>query len=279
MAEGDEVKIDFANEEVKKQISEHVNKNYREFVPKEFAEHASMASIPDLQTLAKSYVNAQQLVGRKGIIPPTEKDGQEAWDTFFKALGRPEKPTEYEYDKTEGLDLDLDEVKQGFSDMAHKFGLSKKQAKEAWKYFEGKTKEGQDNVSTFNKDRYEKEWGELKKELGAAYPDKIKKLDKLVAKYGDDDFREYLKKTQLGKEAKLVKFLSKIADSIAEDKIESGSQATTFTPKEAMSKANDIRSNKSNPLYDAYWKKEHPRHDEAMTEVNKLYEMANKVSK
>lgn len=279
MADETEVKIDFANDAVKNQILEHVNKNYREFIPKEYAEDAVMADVPDLLTLAKNYKYTKGMVGKKGIIPPTEKDAPEVWNDFFKALGRPEKPTDYEYEPVDGLNMDLDKIKQTFSELAHKEGLSKKQAKEAWKHFESTLKEGQDELSNYNKGRWEKEWTELKKEWGAAYPDKIKKLDKLVSKYGDSTFREYLKETNLGKETKLVKFLSKIADSVAEDKIEASSTMMSFTPKEAMSKANDIRSNRNNPLYEAFWKREHPRHKEAVDEIDKLYAMANTVSK
>jgi hypothetical protein len=272
--ENNEVTIDFENADVKAKIGEYVSKNYREFIPEEYATDAVMASVPDLATLAKNYKHAQSAVGKKGIIMPTEKDGPEAWGEFFQKLGRPEKETEYEFESVEGMEMDLSDIRKAFAKQAHEEGLTKKQAKTLWKFYETRTKEGQDALVSFNKQRWDKEWTDLKQEWGAAYPEKIKKLDNLVAKYGDDEFRDYLKQTRLGKETKLVKFLSKLSDAVSEDKLESASSPASFTPKEAMSKANDIRTNKSNPLFEAFWDKRHIRHKEAADEVNRLYKMA-----
>jgi hypothetical protein len=273
MAE-DEVKIDFANEEVKKQITEHVTKNYREFIPKELAEDAVMANVPDLVTLAKNYKNAQSLVGRKGLIVPTEKDAPEVWDAFHKALGRPDKDTDYEFEKVEGHTLDLSKMKENFRKQAFANGLNRKATKDLWKQVESHIADSQKVTIDTYKQRIDGEWTELKKEWGGAYDEKIKKINGIVTKFGDADLRDWMKKMGADKEPKLVKFLSKIADGMSEDNTNVSGQPVTYTPAEALSKAKDIMSNKNNDLHEAYLKPAHLRHDEAVKEVERLYRLA-----
>ena len=45
--------------------------------------------------LAKSWVNAQKLIGKEKIPLPGEKATKEDWDVVFSRLGRPEKPEGY----------------------------------------------------------------------------------------------------------------------------------------------------------------------------------------
>lgn len=275
MAEGEnEVTIEFEKPEVQAKIAEHVNKNYRNYIPKELAEDAVMANVPDLNTLAKNYKNASSLVGRKGLIVPTEKDAPEVWDAFHKALGRPEKDTEYEFEKVEGMELDLSKMKEGYRKLAYTHGLNRKAAKEIWKYVEQNAADGQKATMDAYKARVSGEWTDLKKEWGAAYDDKIKKINGVVTKFGDADLRDWMKKMGADKEVKLVKFLSKIADSVSEDSANVSGTPATYTPAEALSKAKDIMTNKNNDLHEAYLKAGHLKHDEAVKEVERLYKLA-----
>lgn len=275
MADGEnEVTIDFEKPEVQSKVAEYANKNWRNIIPKELAEDAVMANVTDLATLAKNYKNAQSLVGRKGLIVPTEKDAPEVWDNFYKALGRPEKDTEYEFEKVEGMELDLSKMKEGYRKLAFQHGLNRKAAKELWKYVEQNAADGQKATMDAYKTRVSSEWADLKKEWGDAYDDKIKKINGVVTKFGDADLREWMKKMGADKETKLVKFLSKISEAMSEDNLNTSGTPATYTPAEALSKAKDIMTNKNNELHEAYLNQKHLRHDDAVKEVERLYKLA-----
>ena len=213
-----EVTIDFENtegldEDVKTQLDNYVkgvvDKDWRKFVSSEYGTHASTASIQNLDSLAKSYINAQSLVGKKGrIIPPSDEDSEEVWNEFWTKLGRPGKPEEYQFEVVEGLeDIDFSDIETDFRSKAYKAGMSKKQANEAWKFFKETTKAGKDEITTSSKTRYNEEWTALKNEWGSAYPDKIKKVQVLLSKFGDEKTKEWIKNSGITKEANAIKFL------------------------------------------------------------------------
>jgi len=273
--ENNEVQIDFEKPEVQSKVHEYANKNWRSIIPEEFATHASMASIGDLNALAKSYVNSQSLIGRKGLILPKEGDAPEVVEAFYKALGKPDKETDYEFEGVEGHNLDLGAIKQKVAKAAFESNLPKSALKKVWKEIEASIVDGRQSVQNSEKQRIEKEWADLNKEWGAKAPENMKKIDALIAKVADEDTRQWIKDSGLGKETRLVKLISKITGLIGEDKLENTSVSSgALTPAEAMSRANDIRSNLNNPLHDGFWKREHPRHAEAMNEINRLYSFA-----
>jgi hypothetical protein len=212
-------------------------------------------------------------VGRKGLIVPTEKDAPEVWNEFHKALGRPDKDTEYEFEKVDGMTLDLSKMKEGYRKLAFESGLSRKAAKDVWKFVESNAAQGQKATIEAYNTRINTEWADLKKEWGDAYDDKVKKINGVIAKFGDADFKDWMKKMGADKETKLVRFMDKIAGVVSEDNIEGSSISVTSTPAEALAKAKDIMTNKNNELHEAYLKKNHLRHDEAVKEVERLYRL------
>ena len=66
-------------------------------LPDDLKSHPSLSAYRkgesfDLPGLVKEHVNLQSLIGKKGIVPPGEKDGPEAWDRYYNQLGRPARP-------------------------------------------------------------------------------------------------------------------------------------------------------------------------------------------
>jgi|LSQX01.3.fsa_nt_gb hypothetical protein len=266
--------IDLLGENHKEAIAKYVNDNYRDFLPEDAATSAPMAPIKDLQSLAKSYLNAQELIGKKGIIKPQDNDPDDKWDNYFRELGRPDSVDGYEYDKVEGFDNE--EFVKGFSEAAHTAGLTNKQAKTALRFIQDRYV---NEVTKYNNDyktKMEKDWADVQREFGDKFEINQKKVNALIAKFGDADLQAHIRSSGIGRDAKLFKFLSGLADNFNEDMIgDIDGSSNVYTPREAMSKANDIMTNKNNSLYEAYYSAEHPRHKEAMDEVLRLYKMAD----
>jgi hypothetical protein len=82
----------------------------------------------DLGGLVKEHVNLQSLIGKKGVIPPGDKDGPEAWDRYYSQLGRPQRPEQYQFAKPQGFAGYSDEFASAYRAAAHKQGLTAQQA-------------------------------------------------------------------------------------------------------------------------------------------------------
>src|SRR3990167_9967125 len=100
---------------------------WRETIPEDIRNDASLKDIKDLTGLAKGYVSAQKLIGSKINIP---KEGDEAaWNDLYGKLGRPESPDKYQVKRPElPKEMGYDEnAEKQFLPVAHKIGLNGKQ--------------------------------------------------------------------------------------------------------------------------------------------------------
>ena len=80
----------------------------------------------------------------KGTIRiPKEGDGKEVWDQWFKAIGRPESPRDYAFEKPklpEGMQYS-EELENWFRTVAHENGISVKAAKTLFEGFNKRSTE------------------------------------------------------------------------------------------------------------------------------------------
>ena len=70
--------------------------NWKEALPEEVREDPSMQAIQTVDNLAKSYVNAQKMIGADKIIVPNKYAEENEWQDVFTKLGLPESPDKYE---------------------------------------------------------------------------------------------------------------------------------------------------------------------------------------
>ncbi len=84
-----------------------------------------------LDNLADAYIKARdELDSKNGQTAIPAKDApQEAWETFYKQLGRPEKPEDYAFARDKFKDLpSMPEIDKFTQETFHKAGLSKAQS-------------------------------------------------------------------------------------------------------------------------------------------------------
>ena len=87
----------------------------------------SLENIKDIESLAKSYVHAQKLVGAEKIPVPNKYATEKDWDAVYEKLGRPKSADGYKYQLPEEQKVDETALKN-FSAQAHKLGLLPTQA-------------------------------------------------------------------------------------------------------------------------------------------------------
>ena len=92
-------------------------------IPDAYKEKGWAKNIKSTDDLWKNYDNAQQLIGKKTIGIPDDNSTPEQLEEYYSKV-RPKEASEYEF--PEGT---LEENKQFYSELMHKYGISKAQAK------------------------------------------------------------------------------------------------------------------------------------------------------
>ena len=96
-------------------------------VPEQYANEPWAKSIKDQDGLWKHLAGAEKLIGKKGIIPPSENSSPEEIARYRKDMGIPETPEEYEFKNIDPLkDRERNPVvDNGIKKILHKHGVKK----------------------------------------------------------------------------------------------------------------------------------------------------------
>jgi hypothetical protein len=248
----------------------------------EYRGNESLSQIPDLNTLAKSYLDAQQYAGGSIRIPSEEasaddwtafnakltakvptllnlpKDEQEAKNAMYARLGRPDTVDGYQI---EGADPD-------FVQWAFDNGLSTSQVK-AWQ----ENTQGQATKSDADYDADMQESNDLlKKEWGHAYDAKLAQARNAVTAYADAETQQFLKDSGLANNAGMIRLMASIGATLTEEQSIQGGDNNRFTlsPTEAMDRIGEVRRNNEHP----YNINNHPQHKTEVEKMEHLYSQA-----
>ncbi len=107
-------------------ILSETSADWRSGLPQDIADHSAIKDIKSVEDLAKSTINAQQMLGGRVAIPSSDATKEE-WDTFYGKIGRPEEIGGYETPQ-ENMPQELTpEFDQALKVEAHRLGLTKGQ--------------------------------------------------------------------------------------------------------------------------------------------------------
>ena len=238
-------------------------------LPEDIRNDPSLNPIKDLNGLAKSYVNAQKLIGRDKIPMPKDENDP-LWDDVYNRLGRPETPDKYEFNKPDlpGYDEATDKA---FREQAHKLGLSKRQAGELYGWYNqlvlGKVADAESQTAGII--------SSLQNELGDKFQETASRATSAVKYFGGDELVQYLNTSTnaqgvpIGNDPVLFKFFAKLGESLGEDKLK-GTLGLGVAPQEAQDKITGILADKNH----AYHNRFAAGHEEAVATVRKLFEAA-----
>lgn len=241
--------------------------DWRAALPEDIRDEPSLKSFSDIGNLAKSYVNAQKQIGKKGaIVPDWSKATDEEKSNFFKAIGVPDAD---KYEIKGPKDYAMPEaVSKQFKELAAKNGLLPQQAEAILGWYAGfetqSVKAAKEQQATAQAQGLET----LKKEWGDAYDRELKAAQVAVKELGGDDFIKHLNQTGLGNDPTLIKIFAKAAKLMGEDKLrEGGASDGSMTRSEIQSQIDDIRAQgDSNGFFD----KSHPNHGVIMKKFESL---------
>jgi len=192
--------------------------DWRSSLPDDLKTEASLGSFKDVSGLAKSYVEAQKMIGGSVRIPKDDATPEEI-EAFHVKLGRPEKVEDYGFVKPEmpeGVQLD-EALFEWFGKTAHGIGLSKTQANKLMQAWNDntftQTHEAQKTMKT-EIDGLRESWGDQfdgRVELG------LRGVERLLPAEEAGQFKTLMDSTGLGNNPIMLKYAFQVGKMLKED--------------------------------------------------------------
>ena len=250
--------------------------SWRSQIPEDIREDVSLRTIGDVGQLAKSFVNAQRMIGADKLAIPGKYATEDEWAEVDRRLGRPDTPDGYQLENNlpEGMEPDAN-MMQGFQQAAHEIGLRPGQAQKLLDWYNNEV--GQ--AASMEEGQYEAAQAQVeadfRKEFGAAFDDTMANASGVVNEFGNDDMTEIMLAdgTRLGDHPDFIRMNVSIAnfinEKIGEDTLEGVKTSNQMMPSDIQA---EIAAIDANP---AYFQKNHPQQPFLVQERLRLQEMLN----
>lgn len=235
--------------------------NWKEALPEEIRNEPCLNNMKNIGTLAKSYVSSQKMVGANKIAVPGENASEEEWNAFYKAGGRPEEASKYNFDEKtlpEGISISPEQM-AAFKEIAFEAGLSQKAFQKAVQWDIERTQQA---IQTEIRER-EKEYSEtltrLKQEQGPGLQQYINQCNRAMEHWG---ITNLAREKGLLNNYEFITAMARIGAAISESRLPDGD----LPNKDPQSRINEILANKEGP----YYRRDDPRHEAAVQEMREL---------
>ena len=251
-----------------------VAKTWKEAISEEFRNDPNIEKFTEIDALAKSYINATQMIGKDKVAVPNKNSTEDQWNEVYDKLGRPESADKYSLNaKSEVVPIDEGAIKQ-FAENAHQLGLNNKQAQGILEFYknnmEGMAQQAKVDTETAQVQSEQ----QLRQEWGREFESNVKKAGALAKANMNPEILDMQLKDgmRLGDHPEIIKGFAKIAGMMSEDKIVSTESENVSSNTDVETEISDIMNNKDGP----YWNKSHPDHDKMVQQVYTLREMLTK---
>ena len=251
-------------------------------VPEQFRADPALAPIKSLESLVKSFIQGQKLIGVPAdqiVKLPGQNATPEDVQQFHMKLGMPEKVEDYDLkvpeNVPEGYDIDEKFIKKT-AEIFHKHGLSVKQAQAVYNDYNEALVGDLKSRNETDKDNQIKSMGKLKEDWGQAYDQNIDLAVRARNVFCDDDMKDYLENSRLGDDVRFIKFFSGLGKRLSEMPADgSGPGTTKFTrsPAEATQRITELNGDEN--FMKAYMTKTHAGHADAVQQMEDLMKQAH----
>jgi hypothetical protein len=251
-----------------------VAKTWKEAISEEFRNDPNIEKFTEIDALAKSYINATQMIGKDKVAVPNKNSTEDQWNEVYDKLGRPESADKYSLNaKSEVVPIDEGAIKQ-FAENAHQLGLNNKQAQGILEFYKNNMEGMAQQAKVDTETAQAQSTQELRQEWGREFDTNIKKAGALAKANMNPEILDMQLKDgmRLGDHPEIIKGFAKIAGMMSEDKIVSTESENVSSNTDVETEISDIMNNKDGP----YWNKSHPDHDKMVQQVYTLREMLTK---
>lgn len=213
-----------------------VTKNFIDILPDTLKGEKSLAKFKSIEDLAKGYINAEKMIGKK--VTDMSPEELKAINT---KLGVPESPDKYTFEKVENADETLT---NWFKNAAHEAGISQDAATKLYNQWNANASEMQKMMESQAELQSQQYVADLKKEFGAAFDQRVELANKAVRQFGGDDLIKMLNETGLGNHPALVKTFAEAGKLLSEGTLPSSENSGRYglTPAEARQKIIELKS-------------------------------------
>ena len=219
----------------------------------------------------KSYVNLENQVGADKVVLPTEGSDLAEWEGWQK-LGTPEKAEDYELAAPEGFEAYNQDLSDWFRTAAHEMKLPASMAQGLHDRFV-ENMMSQAEAAQVQKIDQQAEWeGELQKEYGTAFPQRVEAAKRALREYGSPELEELLAASGLGSNPHIVRAFVKMGMTLGSGpQFKEGESSGAFgtTPEMAAEQMAAIRANP------AFWDETHPENKPLKDKMQRLAELAH----
>lgn len=250
-------------------------------LPTELKNHQGLQKFKDVSDLAKSYVEVESMVGRKGVILP-EAENAEDRGRFFNELGRPESPDGYnaaDFEAGAWGDLPFDDEAAGDANMRelfHEVGLTQEQVtrfQAGMKERLGAAREKRQLAEEVHRDGSIRA---LREKFGNSYDDRILAAQQAIRAAAGDSADSIVEMqmadgTLLGDNPAFIEMFANLGGKMAEHGLVGGKRASvpTMDPLTAQQRLTELMSD---PDYlEALNTKTHPGHALAVKQREDLF--------
>lgn len=229
--------------------------------------------IKDFQGLAKSFVDAQKLVGASIRLPKKDAKPEERQKAIGDILGKlrnegiietpPGNPDGYQikFPEEEGFKPN-EPLINSFKAAAHKIGLQPSHAQALFDWYLNFQAEAQRQED----EEFQKTKSGLKKEYGGLYVRKMEAARRATAKYLGQDGDELISELPPKAGARLIKAFAEIGDPLLEEEMVAGEIPGVVTKDELKTQIQTMINDPKHPLNDI----SHAGHKDAVDKYNKL---------
>tara|TARA_R110000772_G_scaffold45665_1_gene104482 strand:+ start:48 stop:884 length:837 start_codon:yes stop_codon:yes gene_type:complete len=245
--------------------------DFLDMIPEELRGHPSISPIKDVENLARSYVNAQKLIGADKIPMPTNPTDEDL-DRIYGRLGRPE--TSDGYNLAVDGNVITEDIANSYRDVAHQLRLTPDQANGVLEYYKSVSQGSEEEFTQRNQQQREQIETDLKREWGQAYEQKISAAGKVIAEFANPEILEMRLEdgTPVGNHPDFIKAFANIADFrqsvTSEDTISNASANRAMTPSDAQAEISAIMAS---PDYTN--RRDYGARQRAIERVSELYGM------
>jgi len=183
-------------------------------VDSDLASDASMGAIKDINSLVKSYIHGQKMVGKDKIVLPDEHASEDDINAFYSKLGRPELD---KYEVNFGEAKYGDDFKKSFIETAHKAGVMPKQAEAMFGFLHGQIETSNTEATEARTNAQQENMAALRKEWGNGFDKHVATAREALNTLADDSFKDYLKESGLATDPTLIKFFANLGSKMNED--------------------------------------------------------------
>jgi hypothetical protein len=231
---------------------------------------------PDgLNKAMQSYGELETLLGRDKVPIPKDVNDVEGWNRLSKALGVPDKAEGYGLPDAQipqdlakmGLTLNKNE----FAEVMHAHKVPPAAVQGIWKIYQQKSIESYNKAVQEHQKTMTQTINTLRGEWGDAFEANVELGQMVINKFSaDQEMNDYLT-AALSKDPRGIKFLAKVGDQFAENKIgEFQMKRFSLAPEEALEEVRKIKMDMDGPYMNSKGKHTDKEHQAAIDRVNHL---------